>query len=227
MNAANEAVLGAVGAAEAAVNAYLRQDPEALARLGRLAGSVIAVELVSAARDDVPAELLARVFLLPGPDGMALLIDYAGSPDTTLRGTPGALARLGLGGEGFGSVFTGEVQIEGDLELGQRFKRAMDAMRFDWEEALSRVLGDAAAHRVGHLARDLSRWTDYARDELGRNTGEYLQEELRALPTRAELDVWLRGVDVARDDCARLEARIARLRERLERGPGRGEAPDK
>lgn len=219
MTVADEGVLAALGALETAVNAYLRQDPDALRRLGGLSGKVVAVELISAAELETPPRILWRVFVLPGSDGVSLLGAYAGEADTTLRGTPGALARLGLGDEGFGTVFTGEVQIDGDLELGQRFKRILDNTQFDWEEALSRLVGDTAAHRAGRVSREGSAWAERAKAELSRNTGEFLQEELRVLPTRAELDGWLQAVDTVRDDCARLEARIARLSSHLSSGP--------
>lgn len=219
MSVADESRMAGLGALEAAVNGYLRQAPDTLRRLGRLAGRVVAVELITAPQTPTPPEVLARVFVLPGGDGIALLAEHAGPADTTLRGTPLGLARLGLGEDSFGSVFKGAVQIEGDIELGQQFKRALDGMQFDWEEWLSRLVGDAAAHRAGHATRGTSRWVEQTREALGRNAAEYLQEELRLLPTRAELEAWLHEVDTARDDCARLEARIARLQARRREPP--------
>lgn len=199
-----------IAALEAAINAVLGQDPETLRRLGRLHGKVVAIELCSAPDD----ALLARVFVLPGAGGLRLLATFAGSPDTVLRGTPLALTRLGLG-DSMQAVQSGEVRVTGDLELGQAFKRALAGLHIDWEEGLAQALGDSVAHRTGHAVRSVRAWATSSAQDLRGNVTEYLQEELRLLPGRAELDGWLGAVDVLRDDCARLEARVQRLRARL------------
>ena len=47
---------------------------------------------------------------------------------------------------------------------------------------------------------------------LEKDLGEYLQEELRLLPVRIEIDAFLAAVDSLRDDSERLQARFDRLR---------------
>ena len=49
---------------------------------------------------------------------------------------------------------------------------------------------------------------------LGTNVAEYLQEEGRDVPTRLELEEFLRSVDDVRDATDRFEARLARLESR-------------
>jgi len=57
---------------------------------------------------------------------------------------------------------------------------------------------------VGNWARD-------ARRTLGSNIREYLQEESREVPSRYELERFVKQVGSLRDDVARLEARLKRM----------------
>ncbi|MGB5591910.1 MAG: sterol-binding protein, partial [Gammaproteobacteria bacterium] len=135
----------------------------------------------------------------------------------TLSGLPLSLARLGLTVDP--DVFRkGAVSISGDPVLAQDFQRLLDLARPDWEEELSRLVGDVAAHQLGNAARDLMRWSLQAADTLGRDTSEYLREESRDLPTRFEVDEFLDQVDELSGDIDRAEARLQRL-ERRASGP--------
>jgi ubiquinone biosynthesis protein UbiJ len=49
----------------------------------------------------------------------------------------------------------------------------------------------------------------------GENIAEYLQEESRDLVNKTELEEFLQGVDMLRETADRVEARIARLEQRL------------
>ena len=186
---------------EKAMNAALAMDPETLARLGRLEGKVVAVELKG---------LGVTLFLLPGAEGFRLMGHFEGEPDTTLSGSPLALLRLNRGKPGEG-LFTGEVKIHGDVELGQRVQRILGGLDIDWEEHLSHLTGDVVAHQVGNLVRGVARWGERAAAGFGRNLTDFLQEERRDLPPRWELEEFLNGVDTLRSDVDRIEARVARL----------------
>ena len=108
------------------------------------------------------------------------------------------------------------MQIEGDTELAHRIGKILGAMDVDWEEQLSHYTGDLVAHDIGNLVRGAVRWGRNSADTLGRDLQEYLQEELRLLPVRTEIEAFLADVDRLRDDVERLQARIDRLRPRGE-----------
>jgi len=74
-------------------------------------------------------------------------------------------------------------------------------------------VGDAAAHRLGEIARGVSNWTRNASSTMGSNIREYLQEEGRDVPSRYEVDRFAGNVNTLRDDVDRLEARINRLQD--------------
>jgi ubiquinone biosynthesis protein UbiJ len=141
-----------------------------------------------------------------------LLGDYRGTPDAVISGAPWSLARVAYGGDR-GALFAGEVEIRGDVTVGQRFEAILRGIDIDWEEQLSRLVGDVAAHQVGKLVRDTMAWGAKSAETLGRDVSEYLQEESRHLPQRDEVDAFLTAVDDLRNDVERLGARIRRLRE--------------
>lgn len=187
---------------ESAVNRYLALDPAALARLAPLSGKVVALELRG---------VNLTFYMMPHAGGLHLLGDYAGTPDTVIRGAPFSLARLGAARGERGAVFKGDVEIRGDVELGQRFEAALRDIDIDWEEQLSRLVGDVAAHQVGVAVRGLREWGARGLDHLGRDGADYLQEESDHLPRREEVDAWLAEIDNLRSDADRLAARVKRL----------------
>ena len=148
-----------------------------------------------------------RLTVAPRHDGVA---------DASLSGTPIALLSL-AGPRAEGALRGGGVRIEGDAEVAQRFRELLAEAQPDFEEELSRVVGDVAARQVANFARGLLDWGRRASGSFAGSVAEYLQEEGRDLPTRTEVEEFLSAVDRLRDDAERLEARLARL----EAGPAR------
>jgi len=98
---------------EETINRILRLDPDTLARLGELEGKVIRLRLGVA--DPV------EIFVLPSDTGVSLRGHYDGTPDVTLAGDIPVFAKLALRRVVPNVVAEGEVQISGDIDLGQRF----------------------------------------------------------------------------------------------------------
>lgn len=191
---------------EQTLNRVLALDPQAGRRLATLHGRVIRVVLRGTG--------IALNFV-PGHDGrLQLLAGIEGEPDCTLSGSPIDLIRAGDESEGAAQLFAGHVTIDGDSGIAQRFSEALAGVDIDWEEQLSHLTGDIAAHEIGRGVRAARR----EGERIGRNTrdnlSEYLTEEARLLPHRFEVEDFLADVDVLRDDTERLAARIARLEQR-------------
>ena len=99
------------------------------------------------------------------------------------------------------------------LRGGQQhaFQAVLNAMDIDWEENLSTLTGDVIAHQLGNMAKRTGQAIRYSRDTLEKDIGEYLQEELRMLPTRIETENFSAAVTRISIDADRLNARIKRL----------------
>lgn len=187
---------------EASINASLRLDPDSLAQVAAMSGQCIAVELRG---------LDLQIFIKPTANGILLDSSCDLPPTAILSGTPLGLLRMAAAPADSSLLLAGEVKIHGDMDLGRKLKALLQGLDLDWEELLSRYMGDILAHQVGNGIRNLKTWSQQAMSTLGRDLAEYLREESRFLPDRGELTVFLDAVDSLRADADRLEARVQRL----------------
>lgn len=187
---------------ETVFNSMLRLDPETQSRLAALEGRVIAIE---------PEGLGLTFYLLPGARSIRVMDCCEGEPTVHIRGAPLALARQWRGQRSL----EGGVVVEGDAAVGREFQNALAHWDIDWEEHLSKVIGDAAAHQLGQFWRGFSDWSRRAGEILLHNGAEYLQQEQQVLPSRYAVEQFLSAVDILREDADRLAARIERLRQQL------------
>lgn len=192
------------GLIEIGLNRYIGLNPDAGTALAASEGKVLGIEFRG---------LGLELFCEASSHGIAVHPQFDGEPDTWLRGTPWGLARMS-GGDSAGGLFSGEVVIEGDVEFGQAFHAVLDASQIDWEEQLSRVIGDVGAYRAGETARSASQWAQRSSASLREDITDYLQEETRLLPHPLEIERFSAEVDALRDDAERLEARVRRIEER-------------
>lgn len=194
-----------LAAAEAVVNQVLALDPEGAARLAPVEGRVLLLELTGFG---------TRIYVVPGESRLFLFGAYDAEPDCIVRGSPVALLGMVLAEHREDAVFAGAVSIDGDNRPAQVLGEVLRGLDIDWEEQLSKLLGDTLAHQLMSRARAGERWAERSGDIAGQNVREYLQEEAAVLPSRAELADFLAEVDTLRDDVERLAARV----QRLERG---------
>ena len=138
----------------------------------------------------------------------------AGTPAAArLIGAPLSLAALLSDAEGV--IRRGDVRIEGDAQLAQRYRELALLLAPDLEHTLSGVLGRSAAHVIMGAARSAADTARQAADTSLRNVAEYLAHESADLVSRQEAEHYLRGVEQAREQLDRLEARLDSLLHRL------------
>jgi len=122
------------------LNHVLMQEPEAMARLARQKGRVVLFHW--------------RAFefkLQLTPAGLLDLAATETPSDLTLSVTepsPLALAQAALAGD------KPAVRIEGDVQLAAEVNWLVDHVRWDLEEDLARIVGDAPAHGLAQAARN-------------------------------------------------------------------------
>jgi ubiquinone biosynthesis protein UbiJ len=192
---------------ENVLNRGLPRSPRAQQLCAELAGHKVAIAMA-------PAPWGSDRQVLVESDGHSLKLSavtvqaLASMPvDATLSGGP--LSLLALSGPAPEAVLQrGDVRIEGDAELAQKFRELALLLRPDLEEELSLVLGDVPAHQIGRFARTALGWTRKAATTTVRNVAEYLGHERRDLVPRSEAEQFLHGVDTLREDVDRLAARI-------------------
>jgi ubiquinone biosynthesis protein UbiJ len=157
-----------------------------------------------------------------GPDagdaGGGTRVGGAGHPpDAVIAGPPLALLDLFARREDSPAPRGSErVHISGDAEIAARYRELFDLGRPDWEEELSRLVGDLPARRVSLAARAALSWAGGFAQSARANVAEYLQEETRALVSKPAGEEFRGQVDALRETADRVEARIARLERRLD-----------
>lgn len=186
---------------ETLINQTLRLDPPSLQALGKLSGKIIRIEL-----NDIDLNFV----LFPDNQGIIILSDYKGEVDVCIKGAPFTLLRLLLEQETI-LVNSPDVTISGKINVAQQLLQILKELDIDWEEQLAKRLGDVFAHKLGTLFRQCQDYTNERMKTLQLNTSEYLQEEIRHLPSYAEIETFLNAVDTLRDDLERLEQRVQRL----------------
>ncbi len=192
---------------ESNVNRLLRLDSATPARVADLKGKVIKLRTAG--------NRPFTIIVLPDESGLQLRARHEREPDVTLTGDIPVIFRFALRRFLPDVVAAGEVQISGDIELGQRFQRLLEQTAIDWEEQAARVLGDVPAHQLGNALRDLGGWSGQALHTLKRDFAEYLQEESRLLPVRSRAGAFRQSVETLQHDLENLEQRLARLNENL------------
>jgi ubiquinone biosynthesis protein UbiJ len=198
-----------LAAVEALLNRGVHASMQATALARRLDGTALLlnIEGMAAIRLNVVRGRLA----LTGAGSS--LDSEAGEPaDASISGSPLALFRLAGATGGRGAV------VSGDAEIANSYRELIALARPDFEEELSRRIGDVPARALSQLALKTVEWARGARRAARENIAEYLQEESRDLVNKTELDEFLQGVDTLRETADRIDARIARLEQRL-KGP--------
>ena len=124
-------------ALQTAFNRYAELDPDSKHRLQKLQGKVVCFQIEGL---EIP------VWFIFNEQSVEVVEDFGDTADAVIAGGPFSLLALASGKR---SIFDGGVTITGDTETAQKFSRCLNEIDIDWEEHLSRVTGDAAAHQLG------------------------------------------------------------------------------
>ncbi|KAA0012104.1 hypothetical protein F0A17_12535 [Billgrantia pellis] len=200
-----------LAAIERSLNVLLARDLAAPSRLSRLAGQRVLLRL------ERPALALMLSF---HPHGVDLLRQDAADEaeaDAVIELDAEALGDL-LGGESMERLmFQSRLAVRGRVHLLEEARDLFLDLDIDWEGELAQWLGDVPAHSLAEGVRRMTRWGLRAQQEMRADIAEYVFEEARLLPSRQQLENLrdhLTELEIATD---RLDARLARLRRRLER----------
>ena len=155
-------------------------------------------------------------FALPPLPALRLAIEADGRVRPAARDAPASLL-VRLGPEAAAAFLRGEdhfmraIDVSGNAKLATEVLVLVRHLRWDVEEALSRAVGDVAAHRVVDAARAFADWQRDVVARLADSTMEYVIEERRMLVPRGEFEAHAARVAQLRDALARLEQRLRRI----------------
>ncbi|ACE85155.1 ubiquinone biosynthesis accessory factor UbiJ [Cellvibrio japonicus] len=197
---ANLLTTAALASAERLVNGALHYDPATRLGLQRLAGQVLAVEIT------LPAITL---YLLPDSEGLRLMGHWEGEVDTRLQGSLPALVQIASADTH--SLKDSGVEVMGRTSLLADWQALVRNLDIDWEELLTQLLGDIVGHQAAQVIRSQLHWVGERASSGRRMASEFLTEELKTLPGKAELKDFYQQVDDLRLAVDRAAARVEQL----------------
>jgi ubiquinone biosynthesis protein UbiJ len=188
---------------ESAINRLLDLDEDTPARLERLEGRMLQL--------DIEGVGITLFFAFNGRQ-VEVGTSSAYAPDTVISGSPVALFAMAVPDE-IGNWGTAEsrVSITGDANLARDLERLFSRLDPDWEGRLSRIFGDVWGHQV---AAGLRAGVEQAKDnaESAREMiSEYVAQNQGPVIRREELEEFSAAVEDTRESVERLEARIREM----------------
>lgn len=189
---------------ETAINTALRYDPGTRARLAKLAGKVLAVALTAPKM---------HLFLVIEDDAIEVHSRWSGEVTTELQGS--AIAFLQLLKSRDATPAKLGVTVRGSSAFLAELQSILRDLDIDWEEPLSKLVGDSPAHQIGMGVRAAAGWLKDALGKAPDAAAEAVSEEWKVTPPPAQFEAFADDVAEFAQGVDRLEARIAHLRQRI------------
>ena len=183
-------------AAAGFINRLTGAAPVARQRLGKFAGRTARFQV---GPFDAAFTVQTTGEVLPAVD--------AAAGDLEVRLSPFLLPRLAARDE---SAFR-DIEMTGDADFAAEIAFLARNLRWDVEEDLSKVVGDAAAHRAVGAATATADWGRDAAERLAASAAEYFTEESPLIASKVKVDGFVDEVSLLRDAVERLEKRIEQL----------------
>ncbi|HYN54137.1 MAG TPA: SCP2 sterol-binding domain-containing protein [Methylotenera sp.] len=108
-----------------------------------------------------------------------------------------------------------KINIEGDTHLASELAKVFSNMRWDYEDDLSKVVGDIPANKIGEFGRKTVHTVKDTSTNLAEMLSEYWQEEKPMIAKKRHLEEFHAQVDALRADTARLEKKLQKLTQKL------------
>jgi ubiquinone biosynthesis protein UbiJ len=148
-------------------------------------------------------------------DGSLAMAGDSHAADASVSLTPSLALRLLSGDE----AAKRQVVISGDTHLAAELAKVLSAMRWDFEDDASKLVGDVAAHKIGQTLRGIAATGKETGSNLAAMLSEYWQEEMPLIAKKRQVEAFNSEVDTLRADLARFEKKFAKLQQQLKQ-PG-------
>ncbi len=210
---------------ESLINQCVTQDVKLSEELKKHCGKVLEIEVQTPALNIFVffCESTVRLSFVNAEDG---LVDGHGkntkaSSDGKISGSASALLGILLNHDSNRPLVNQNIKIGGDSEFIQEIQLLFTNMEIDWQEPLSKLIGDIPTHSVDQLLKKLFAFTRDSARVITNNIDEYLHEESRIIPPLNQVDMFDQDLDSLKLKLDRLAARqrtIHKLLDELEAG---------
>ncbi len=187
---------------ETVLNQILYRDRGLKAARQRLNGKSLAIEL---------AELQHPLVFIFSEKQVDVLSTWSDTPDCTVKTRLATLRKLRDRQQLTRLIRSGELEVEGDLQVVQQFSALVDLAELDPAEYLAPWTGDIAAQGISQFAH---RGWQFIRGDVERKQGylsQALTEEWRLAPGALELAWFAEEVAAADRELSALKTRLNKL----------------
>lgn len=187
---------------ETALNHLLYRDRGLKAARQRLNGRSLAIVL---------AELKQPIIFIFSEQQVDVIGEWGDTPDCTVKTRFATLSKLRDRQQLTTLIRSGELEVEGDLQVVQQFSALLDLAELDPAEYLAPWIGDIAAQGITQFAR---RGFNAVRRDVQRKQSylsQTLTEEWRLAPGSLELAWFAEEVDALSRSLDALDARLSQL----------------
>lgn len=166
------------GLLETGVNQLHQLDSSAVIKRKQLNGTIIGVSL---------KELDIPLYFVISDQQVDVLNQFEGQTDCTIRVNFSALKQLQDNHQLTNLIKSGQLEVEGDIQLVQQFANLLTDMQIDWEEHLSQKVGDVVAHKFCYHAKQLLKGTISKSKVIEKQVALYVTEEAKIAPSGLEV----------------------------------------
>jgi ubiquinone biosynthesis protein UbiJ len=187
---------------ELACNQALEHDPLSLEKIQRLRGKPVTIKIKDLNRS---VTILAQSF------GIELQEGESSEASVTLAATPPALLKIARHGMENAELEPGELEINGDPIVAQKFAALISGLNIDWDALLAEHLGEVPASLLNKGVSMAQMAARDGRTFLKSKVNRALVEEMNLVADANSVEHYLEDVDQLRASVDRLEARLKRL----------------
>ena len=194
----------AAGATCRGINHVLGSEPWASTALAKHAGKTILLELP-----------LGNLCFEISSAGLLNVLKEAQNPSLTLEVSSKALGELAVSSGSLREQAFKAVKLTGDADLAQLISRLAGQLRWEYEEDLARLVGDAPANFAVRQGKKFISASRSAASDLLDNVVEYVSEERKVLLNKRDFIAHKSELNDLRESVDRIEKRIQLLEQKV------------
>ena len=187
---------------ETSINKLQTLDSTAKGKRKQLDNQVIGVAL---------KEINKPIYFVISHQQIDLLSHFEGECDCFIRVSLSVINDLKNNHQLTSLIKDGTLDVEGDIQIAQKFAQLLTEMEIDWEEHLSTKIGDVAAHKLCYFVRLLKESHQKQWNRLEKHVATLITHEFKIAPGPLEVVHFCDQIDNIKADVAQADKNIQNL----------------
>jgi len=192
---------------EYSINFALSLDPQTKSKLSEFENKTMSFIIIG-----IPYP----IFITGKDQRFCLSLQSNNDPQTTISGSMFAFLRVLMHKNALQELSNGDLQLIGNSDLAEKLFALFGSLDIDWEEQLSKLVGDIPANSFYSVFQQTAQWGRDTIKSFATSANEFFQEEISIIAPIAAINDFIKDVDILRDDVERLSAHVQRLQTALQ-----------